>query len=56
MNYKIELSENFKKEAKKLSEKHPSLKTDLTSLFKELEKIQLQELHLVMIFTKSVWL
>jgi mRNA-degrading endonuclease RelE of RelBE toxin-antitoxin system len=48
MNYKIELSENFKKEAKKLSEKYPSLRTDHTSLFKELEKIQLQELHLVL--------
>ncbi|SDY05481.1 type II toxin-antitoxin system RelE/ParE family toxin [Flavobacterium degerlachei] len=38
MSYKIELSENFKKEAKKLSKKYPSLKTDLASLFEELEK------------------
>jgi mRNA-degrading endonuclease RelE of RelBE toxin-antitoxin system len=38
MSYKIELSENFKKEAKKLSKKYSSLKTDLASLFEELEK------------------
>ena len=38
MSYRIELSENFKKEAKKLSKKYPSLKTDLASLFEELEK------------------
>ncbi len=38
MSYKIELSENFKKEAKKLSKKYPSLKTDLANLFEELEK------------------
>lgn len=38
MNYKIVLSENFTKEAKKLSKKYPSLKSDLTALFKELEK------------------
>jgi mRNA-degrading endonuclease RelE of RelBE toxin-antitoxin system len=38
MSYKIELSENFKKEAKKLSKKYPSLKTDLASLFEELEE------------------
>lgn len=37
MSYKIELSENFKKEAKKLSKKYPSLKSDLTSLFEKLE-------------------
>jgi len=29
MSYKIELSENFKKEAKKLSKKYPSLKKGL---------------------------
>jgi mRNA-degrading endonuclease RelE of RelBE toxin-antitoxin system len=38
MSYKIELSENFKKEAKKLSKKYSSLKTDLASLFEELEQ------------------
>ena len=38
MSYKIELSENFKKEAKKLSKKYPSLKTDLAILFEELEE------------------
>lgn len=38
MIYKIELSENFKKEAKKLSKKYSSLKTDLANLFEELEK------------------
>ena len=37
MSYKIELSENFKKEAKKLSKKYPSLKTELAALFINLE-------------------
>lgn len=37
MNYKIELSSNFKKEAKKLTKKYPSLKQELTALFIELE-------------------
>ena len=38
MSYKIELSANFKKEAKKLTKKFPSLKQELTVLFTELEK------------------
>lgn len=38
MNYKVELSSNFKKEAKKLVKKYPSLKTELIKLFSELEK------------------
>ena len=37
MSYKIELSANFKKEAKKLTKKFPSLKQELTALFAELE-------------------
>ena len=37
MSYKIELSENFKKEARKLSKKYPSLKTELAALFTALE-------------------
>jgi len=37
MSYKIELSANFKKEAKKLTKKFPSLKQELTTLFTELE-------------------
>jgi len=37
MNYKIELSANFKKEAKKLTKKYPSLKQELAALFTELE-------------------
>lgn len=38
MSYSIELSANFKKEAKRLTKKHPSLKTELTELFTELEE------------------
>jgi mRNA-degrading endonuclease RelE of RelBE toxin-antitoxin system len=38
MNYNIELTPLFKKEAKKLSKKYPSLKSDLANLFSELEK------------------
>ena len=37
MSYKIELSTNFKKEAKKLIKKFPSLKQELTVLFAQLE-------------------
>ena len=37
MSYKIELSVNFKKEAKKLTKKYPSLKTELSELFTALE-------------------
>ncbi len=37
MSYKIELSDNFKKEASKLSKKYPSLKTELAALFTNLE-------------------
>lgn len=38
MSYNIELAVNFKKEAKRLSKKYPSLKTELTKLFAELEQ------------------
>jgi len=38
MSYNIELSANFKKEAKKLVKKYPSLKAELTNLFAELEE------------------
>lgn len=37
MKYKVEVSPNFQKEAKKLIKKYPSLKTELAVLFIELE-------------------
>ena len=37
MNYNVELTPNFKKEAKKLSKKYPSLKSDLEELFEQLK-------------------
>ncbi len=37
MSYKIEVSPNFKKEAKKLVKRYPSLKAELANLFLELE-------------------
>ncbi len=37
MIYKVELSETFKKEVKRLSKKYPSLKKELAVLFTELE-------------------
>jgi len=37
MSYSVELSPNFKKKAKILSKKYPSLKQELKDLFKELE-------------------
>jgi mRNA-degrading endonuclease RelE of RelBE toxin-antitoxin system len=37
MNYKIELSANFKKEAKKLVKKFPSLRQELATLFTQLQ-------------------
>lgn len=38
MSYSIELSANFKKEAKRLTKKYPSLKSELADLFTELEE------------------
>lgn len=38
MSYRIELSANFIKEAKRLVKKYPSLKTELPELFSKLEK------------------
>jgi len=38
MSYSVELSANFKKEAKRLSKKYPSLKSELAVLFAELEE------------------
>ena len=38
MSYNIELSDNFKKEAKRLSKKYPSLKSELAELFTKLEE------------------
>ena len=38
MNYNVELSSNFKKEAKKLVKKFPSLKQELADLFTMLER------------------
>lgn len=37
MSYNIQLTLNFKKEAKKLIKKYPSLKSELVDLFLELE-------------------
>ncbi len=37
MSFSVELSPNFKKEAKRLSKKYPSLKVELLDLFEELE-------------------
>ena len=37
MSYKIAVSDNFKKEAKKLIKKYPSLGTELANLFTLLE-------------------
>jgi len=37
MSYRVELSTNFKREAKRLSKKYPSLKSELEELFAELE-------------------
>jgi mRNA-degrading endonuclease RelE of RelBE toxin-antitoxin system len=38
MSYRVELTENFKKEAKKLIKKYPSLRAELASLGKELSE------------------
>ncbi len=37
MRFEVELSENFKKEAKKLVKRYPSLKIELSNLFTLLE-------------------
>jgi mRNA-degrading endonuclease RelE of RelBE toxin-antitoxin system len=55
MSYKIELSANFIKEARKLVKKYPSLKAELANLFTELEENPTLGTHLETIFTKYVW-
>ena len=53
MTYKIELTENFKKEAKKLIKKYASLRLEIVEMGKELKKNQLLELLLERTFIKS---
>jgi mRNA-degrading endonuclease RelE of RelBE toxin-antitoxin system len=38
MNYKVELTDNFKKEAKKLIKKYASLRSEIIALGKELSE------------------
>lgn len=38
MKFEVQLSPNFKKEAKRLIKKYPSLKLELAELFRELEE------------------
>lgn len=38
MSYNVEVSANFKKEAKRLTKKYPSLKNELTELFAQLKE------------------
>ena len=38
MSYKVEVTDTFRKEAKKLTKKYPSLKAELTQPFIELEE------------------
>ena len=38
MSFKVILTDNFKKEAKRLSKKYPSLKIELSDLFSQLEE------------------
>ncbi len=46
MSYKILLTDNFKKEAKILSKKYPSLKIELAELFSDLEINPTKGIHL----------
>ena len=46
MSYSVELSTNFKREAKRLSKKYPSLKSELAELFTELEENPTLGVHL----------
>ncbi|MFA9213982.1 MAG: hypothetical protein ACEQSR_09080 [Candidatus Methylacidiphilales bacterium] len=56
MSYSVELSANFKKEAKKLIKKYPSLKMELAKLFLELEENPTIGILREIIFIKSDWL
>lgn len=46
MSYNVELSDNFKKEAKRLIKKYPSLKAELNKLFGLLEENPTMGTHL----------
>lgn len=52
MNYKIELTDNFKKEAKRLIKKYASYKLKLRNLLKSFQLILPMVSHWVMMFTK----
>ena len=45
MSYKVELSDNFKKEAKRLVKKYPSLKSEIADLITELEANPTKGIH-----------
>lgn len=53
MRYSVEVTPNFKREAKRLIKKYPSLKDELAILFSELEKNPVTVHRWGMIFTKS---
>jgi len=55
MSYNVELSNNFKQEAKRLSKKYLSLKSELKELFKELENNPTLGIPLGNGIYKSVW-
>ena len=46
MSYQIEISDNFKKEAKKLFKKYPSLYSEIAQLIKELKENPRMGTHL----------
>ncbi|MBL0261348.1 MAG: hypothetical protein IPQ10_09880 [Saprospiraceae bacterium] len=54
MSYSVELSDNFKKEAKRLVKNIAPLKTELAKLFIELEENPTLGTRLATIFIKSV--
>ena len=46
MSYQIEISDNFKKEAKKLCKKYPSLYSEIAQLIEELKENPRMGTHL----------
>ncbi len=56
MSYRVEITSYFKKQAKHLLKKYPSLKSELENMVDILEKDPFREFQLEIIVTKSGYL
>jgi mRNA-degrading endonuclease YafQ of YafQ-DinJ toxin-antitoxin module len=55
MDFKVVVTDVFKKQVKSIAKKHSSLKSDLENLIYSLERTQFRESRWVKTASKSVW-